>query len=389
MGIEIRTGLPGAGKTLFLVDHLLRFRKEFPDRPVYALNIKGLRQGIAIPTTVDEFRNWQNYPVGSLIVVDEIQEFIPSRRSGEPAGWVAALSTHRHLGLDFIFATQDPSYIDTYLRRLCDSHLHHVRLWRSHWSRIFRWPQCEDQPKLRTVQKAAEHRSVRRFPSAAMAAYTSSQMHTQQQRIPPYVWAGLVGLVVVPALGYLGMRFMRGIGTPKVAGKSLSSASLGLGAGAAPAHVLTPAEYVRHWTPRIASIPWSAPAYDSQKPVAIPRALCIAVVHADGTHCLCYTQQATRLALPFATCMAQVHDGGTFDPYIPDARLVGSRLGRVATGRAAPESGDSAGVVSPSDGAVATRWPSSAIHHDYTPPQALSGGPDASGGAGVDEKGGG
>ena len=87
--------------------------------------------------------------------------------------------------------------------------------------------------------------------------------------------------------------------------------------------------------------------------------------------------------------MAQVRNGGTFDPYIPDARLERSRFGRVATGHAAREPGDSAVVASPSDGAVATRWPSSAIHHAYTPPQALNGGPDASGGAEVDEKTGG
>ena len=87
--------------------------------------------------------------------------------------------------------------------------------------------------------------------------------------------------------------------------------------------------------------------------------------------------------------MAQVRDGGTFDPYIPDSRLVGSRLGRVATGNAARDSLGSAVPTSPSGSSPVTRWPSSAIHHDYTPPQALSGGPDASGGAGVDEKGGG
>ena len=46
-------------------------------------------------------------PAGAIIVVDECQKYMPARRGAADAPqWIKDLSTHRHLGLDFILISQ-------------------------------------------------------------------------------------------------------------------------------------------------------------------------------------------------------------------------------------------------------------------------------------------
>lgn len=72
------------------------------------------------------------------------------------------------------------------------------------------------------------------------------------------------------------------------------------------------------YTPRIAAMPETAPAYDQlRRPVDFPRPQCL--LHAKTNACACYTQQATLMRdYPQELCLSYVQEG-YFDPTRPRA----------------------------------------------------------------------
>lgn len=68
---------------------------------------------------------WMELPKGSVILIDEVQQFFPPRPVGSriPAA-IQALETHRHGGYDIHFVTQDASLSDQNLRKLVGRHIH-------------------------------------------------------------------------------------------------------------------------------------------------------------------------------------------------------------------------------------------------------------------------
>lgn len=75
--IELITGQPGAGKTLFALTRIEeRARKE--GRPVFYSGIKDL----ALPWTEIDPEKWTECPPGSIIVIDECQRVLRPRMHG-------------------------------------------------------------------------------------------------------------------------------------------------------------------------------------------------------------------------------------------------------------------------------------------------------------------
>ncbi|MFC2415994.1 zonular occludens toxin domain-containing protein [Neisseria elongata] len=62
---------------------------------------------------------------GSLVVIDEAQRPFPIRSAAAKVPpYIEAFATHRPLGLDIVFITQHPSFLDSFVRRLVQRHIH-------------------------------------------------------------------------------------------------------------------------------------------------------------------------------------------------------------------------------------------------------------------------
>lgn len=150
--ITLITGLPGAGKSLRMVQMIRDALKE--GRNVYVDGIDGLQPFGWEPC---ELNDWENLPDGSLVVADEAQKTWGTRRAGDAPPSIRALSEHRHRGFDFVIGTQHPTMIDKYVRTLVGRHDHLLRQFGAPISRIVTWSECQDDPQsLATRQRGTE-----------------------------------------------------------------------------------------------------------------------------------------------------------------------------------------------------------------------------------------
>lgn len=128
--LKLVTGLPRNGKTANVVDSLLF--GENKDRLIFT-NISFLPAGLEFNhninlVTDEELKNWMQYPDGSLIVIDEVQNIFPTRSSNKPLPeGVNKIATHGHRAFDLIFITQHPRMIDAWIKSFVQIHEHFYR----------------------------------------------------------------------------------------------------------------------------------------------------------------------------------------------------------------------------------------------------------------------
>lgn len=368
MPIELRTGLPGAGKSLGLVEHLLQLRLTESHRPVRALGVTGLREDLADDLTAEQFVRWHELPAGTIVVVDEAQKYLPARRTGEPPEWIRKLSEHRHLGLDFVFVTQHPALLDTYVRRLVDRHIHTVRKYGTSIIERFSWPEVQMEPTSKSAVKAAERKSRHTFSKQAMQCYTSAELHTVKRRIPPFLIFGMCLLVVVPLLAFAGYQIMhhasdpaRFGGTPAVSGKAAPAQASSV------ARPMTAAQWIERQTPRVKGVPWSAPVFDGQQVVTVPDLRCVIIDDEDARRCHCYSEQDTPVEVATAECFRAATDG-VYNPYRPvmQAAQVSAPASSSTAGRPSDISKLDDSVDASGSGAYQGR--ARATAYGYTPP---------------------
>lgn len=316
MPIELRTGLPGAGKTLGAVDHMLQLRKHAPERPVYCLGVTDLRDGIALPLDEDGLKKWDELPPGSIVVVDECQKWMPAKRGTmDSPQWIRNLSTHRHLGLDFILITQHPSLIDTYVRKLVDRHVHTVRKYGTSLVDRWAWPLCVQDPNSASAKKQAESKTRYTFSQEAMQSYKSAELHTVKRTIPRYLVVGAAMLLAIPLLGYAAYWAMHRVGSkaevsqPAASSKSSTVDTLG---GRDQVDALRKDDFAKWMAPRVDGLPWSAPMFDHLEVKAVPQLFCVAV---DDGRCTCHTEQGTRYEVKPARCR-EIAANGIYNPFV-------------------------------------------------------------------------
>lgn len=205
--IELRTGVPGSGKTLSMVQALAKLQdrwKAHPDevRPVFVLGIPDLAlihsvlptksvivgRGLA-PQIVPDL---EAIPDGSLILIDEAQGCYPPRSSAmAPPEHVAELNTHRHRGLDMWITTQHPKLIDHSLRALVGKHLHYRRLFGGMRAMVYEWDACSDG--LSGMKNAVT--SYWSYPKKVFNWYKSAEIHTKQKfKWPLWIWLPFISL---------------------------------------------------------------------------------------------------------------------------------------------------------------------------------------------------
>lgn len=305
--IRLITGLPGHGKTLWTVSQLLAERARDDSRP---LRVDGIR-GLTVPHVPIEGIAWQDAADGSLIVIDEAQRVFPTRGAGTPPAHVAALSTHRHRGIDIWLVTQHPGNIDSYVReRLIEEHIHVMRVMGSESAMVYRWNEVETDPRSESA-KAAALVEPWRYPKEVYNAYSSAVLHTAKRRIP---WRKVLLVacgLLAPVLFVVALAALPG--QPEETVPDVAQASPGSPQAApAAAPILTAEEWLARYTPRIEYRPESAPAYDRYMADARPpRVFCVDV---KDVGCSCYTEQATRwTGINQATCK-RVARNGIYEP---------------------------------------------------------------------------
>ena len=244
--ITIRTGLPGAGKTLFSIyDYIARPPLgAAPVREVFVSGIDLVPDMLPF-TPLDEPTRWMDCPAGSLVVIDESQRFFRNRPPGAPVpDYVAALETHRHLGIDLVLITQDPMLIDKHVRRLAGEHFHAKRTFGLSSITMYRWQRCVDDPLDFHTKKEAE-KVRRKYPKKIYKCYKSAEIHTVKRKIPFRVWATFAVLLALGPIGWFAYHHISGMFAADVAtfhpGQKLSNGAV---VPSAPSVPLPPAPIV-------------------------------------------------------------------------------------------------------------------------------------------------
>lgn len=332
------TGQPGHGKTLCAIQRAMEFRDQ--GRVVYVCNVRDFdyeKTGM-LPMTPEQFKDWPRFlPDGAVALVDEAYEhgMLPKRPPGSRVPeHVERLATHRHRGLDFIFVCQSPDkQVDSFVHDLIERHIHVRRRFGTKFQHLREFDRYEKNPEKATPLV------VRRqmLPKRPMGTYKSTEMDTTERRIPWYYFAFAVAVPLLLAMMYFTFGNMEerlggGAPVPPVApvadrapNANGAAATVAVGAKGS----MDPMEYMAQFMPRVASQPWSAPAYDGLSvPPEPPRVFCmIGGDHRTGT-CTCLTEQGTRYRMPLQTCRAIAIDG-QYEPYYkePGTRLVdGERM---------------------------------------------------------------
>lgn len=373
MAIKLYTGLPGAGKSLSLVDELRRMHEKEPGRPVFVHGIPGLREDLGKPFDPTQ---WEELPDGSICVIDEVQDVWPSgSRTTRPE--IRALSKHRHRGFDFVISSQKPAYFDAYLRGLVQQHTHVVRRWFGNSVDRYTWEEGQEDVSRPSIRARAQ-RSKWKFPRECFDMYKSSSLHTGKRRLPWQYWVMIAAAVLaVPLIGYAVHRIV-------------GLRHLSQDAGTAPAAVsaersdlmpslskerkwATPADYVKDHLPRVANQPWSAPIFDQQAIEAHPDLLCIeyhrVIDGVDQKLCSCYTEQVTPYDLhSLVECRTYARHGVYNPRRVPLDR---ERFRGEEVAERKDQQKNRAGEVSGRTASDAGPWPrsSSAISTSYVSPE--------------------
>lgn len=306
--IELVTGTPGAGKTLYTLCYV-KAKAEKDQRPVFYSGIAGL----TLEWTEIEAEKWFEAPTNAIVVIDECQRvFRPRANGGKVPEFVEKLETHRHQGIDLIFITQHPMLIDSNVRRLVGRHFHVARRFGMKRATVLEFETCKDQPLSKHTDAIRHEWS---YPKEAFEWYKSAEAHTHKARIPARLWllAALPFMLGALLWWFYNRHFENGeIKNPvKGAAPSTGASSSPGGTGGQGAKApMTQAEYLKAVSPRINGLPHTAAIFDEvTKPVRAPYPVGCIADRVAGSRC--YTAQGARYRTEESVCQ-QVLKGGFF-----------------------------------------------------------------------------
>ena len=314
--ITLLTGTPGNGKTLYLLNWILKWSKA-EDRPVYFSGIEFTEQGKEgvfkdwIPFEATE---WNKCPPGAIVVTDECQRIYRNRSiNAQAPQFVTDLETHRHLGIDLVYVTQHPMLVDPALRRLTGQHLHCVRTFGMEGSVVHEWGTVRENCDKPAGRKDSTSKPFK-FDKKLYGLYVSAEKHTMKRNIPWKIKMLFVLPFILAALIYLIYKSMMARIKPEESTQQISQANSVVqdmrSSNGKPLQfdpIADAKKYVFDQTPRVPGLPHTAPKYDGvTTPVTAPvPALCVA----SKTKCSCYSQQATVMPVEDVTCRSIVARG--------------------------------------------------------------------------------
>lgn len=296
--IELITGLPGSGKTLWTL-HSVKAKSEKENRPVFQSGIPELK----LPWPEIDPEKWYEAPPNSIVVIDECQRIFRPRGNGSAVPqYVSELETHRHKGIDLVFVTQHPMLIDSNVRRLVGRHFHVARRFGMQRSSVFEYESCKEQPLAKIDSATVRHEW--KYPKEVFDYYKSAEVHTHKRRIPKKVYMlAVVAVLVVGAVAMLVRSFAH-----KIHGDVPGVAPAGEVSASQPGQKSAdPFQWFKDRSPRVVGMAFTAPVYDEvTKPITAPMPVaCIA----SKSRCVCNSQQGTRLDVPASVCRDIVAHG--------------------------------------------------------------------------------
>lgn len=359
MPIKAITGTPGAGKTLSALEELCKavgvdprkcktadelvekLRNRDNPRPVFVCNVEGLKPGLF--DTLEDPLDWQDCPDGSLILVDEVWQFLGTQLKTKDDPRVLDLAKHRHRGFDFIFTLQQPSQLTTFVRGLVGEHVHVSRKFGTELTERFVWPaMCDDPNSL--YQRKRGSSAVWSYPEAVKGLYQSATIHTVKRKLPLRVLAlPALAVVLIASIVVGGMQIKSFISPAEAtAGEPAERSEHGdppppTAPVQAQPEALTADQWLERQTPRVATMPWSAPLFDGRPVVADPAIYCMAIGENGSDGCECRTEQGTRYQLEYAECRFLAFNGEPYNPY--------RRRDRILTTSSGSPTGEGGGVL--------------------------------------------
>lgn len=275
--IELITGRPGHGKTLWAVTRMAEERAKDAARPLYVCGIRDLKID---SSELAAGEDWQSVPDGSIVVIDECQSTFPQRGPGTPPPHVAAMATHRHRGIDFLLITQHPGNIDKFVRELSERHTHVVRMMGNESAMVYTWTDVQTDPRSEAAKSAASTRPWT-YPKSSYALYSSAVLHTGKRRLPWVAIVAICSTLLAPFALYAAYHALPGTGDAAVDVAPAESA-------ASPPPRAGNDDWQARYKPRIAHRPESAPIFDKIAPKRPPVLYCVDV---EMSNCRCYTDQ--------------------------------------------------------------------------------------------------
>lgn len=385
--ISLLTGLPGSGKSLRMTQRIVELVEQ--GAHVYTCNING----ISVPgiSPWEDPTKWRDLPAGSVLFVDEAQQYFRARRGGEPPEYISAMETIRHAGVRLVLATQQPNYLDTHLRGLVGFHEHLLRQSGKDETFIFRNHQVMDEVRLglKRIKGLYDHERWK-LPQKYFAYYKSAELHTVKYRMPALLKKVLITgpIAVFMMAGAFGWLFWKGIHgkaeadaaqakTAPVAptGRPASSGTA-TGDGSRPA-IATAEQYVQAITPMVEDVPWSAPAFVTRAVVSDPHVYCMSTENS----CRCVTEQNTKVqTVRDDVCRDIARNGEPYNPFkappersqLQQVAQSGQGSGDRGDARSAQPAGHPGSVISKQTRSLGTFPESpSKITETYTPPTTL------------------
>lgn len=332
--IILQTGVPGSGKTLSAVYLLMSDESytHFTDkdgvkkqRPLFVNGIPELK--IEHNELTDEQIKEQPLqdflPYGSLVVIDEAQRLMGMRSPAKAVPpFIEALAMHRHHGLDILLITQHPSFLDSFVRRLVQRHMH-ISI-KPVGRKLYEWNECQDQPDSTVAVGKAVERNFS-LPKKAFEMYKSAEVHTKPKRRLPKSMIFL--MVFLPLLvGFFFYAFNNISGRFQSPEEVAAAAHSGQSAN-------TPADYggmnnassnnqdmgqnltPEMFVPTIPERPDSKPLYNPIRQVQAFERIA-ACVSGGKSGCACYSDQGTPLKeISEQQCRSYAENGLPFDPF--------------------------------------------------------------------------
>jgi zona occludens toxin len=307
--ISLITATPGGGKTALAVDIM----KAAVDkgRPLFVMGIPELKLPyIPTPPVADwtQLREdpenpgvtmpYFTFPENSLIVLDEAQRVFRVRTAGSKVpDHVAAFETVRHTGVTFLLITQNPSFLDSHIRKLVGQHVHlRDAGLLGRW--YYEWPECANPETFNT----APIKKKWSLPKSSFALYKSSSLHIKRKYSVPPVMMLLLACILIAL--FLVWRTYGAISSKVAPAQVVAEPAIGAQSSGA--------DYMAAFVPTAPGRPESAPAYVAIRQVKV-MPMVTGGVCMQGT-CRCYNQQGTNAGLDNMQCKAWLADP-PFDPY--------------------------------------------------------------------------
>lgn len=332
--IILQTGVPGSGKTASVVSILMgdETYTHFTDkdgrnkkRPLFVNGIPELQLEHQLLTDeqIKEQPLQDFLPYGALVVIDEAQRLMGNRPTASKVPpFIEALATHRHHGLDIVLITQHPSFLDPFVRKLVQRHMH-ISI-KAIGRKVYEWNECVDNPDAKVnIDKAIERQFT--LPKKAFGQYKSAEVHTKVSRrfprmlifliffVPCVIWFGIY------FVGRMKERYSPDTATEVSAAQSASDAANpvipgngGTQDGQAQIYKSLTADM---YVPTLPEKPESKPIYDEIRQVRQFERIA-GCIDGGKSDCTCYSDQATKIReISVEQCKKYVNDGLPFDPF--------------------------------------------------------------------------